>query len=37
VNSGRELTISYDGEDTTVFDFSRNGVMHLFSDTPSCP
>ena len=37
VNSSRELTISYEGEDTTVFDFSRNGVMHLFSDTPSCP
>jgi hypothetical protein len=37
VNASHELIISYEGDDTMVFDFSRNGVMHLFSDTSSCP
>jgi len=30
VDETRELRISYNGEDTSVFDFSRNGVMRLF-------
>jgi hypothetical protein len=36
VDASRELRISYDGEDASVFDISRNGVMYLFSDTTSC-
>ncbi|MDD1706206.1 MAG: methanogenesis marker 2 protein [Methanoregulaceae archaeon] len=36
VDTSRELRISYNGEDTSVFDFSRNGVMRLFSDSSPC-
>jgi putative methanogenesis marker protein 2 len=30
VDETRELRISYNGEDSSVFDFTRNGVMRLF-------
>jgi putative methanogenesis marker protein 2 len=36
VNDSRNLRISFAGEDSSVFDFSRNGVMRLFSDDGSC-
>jgi putative methanogenesis marker protein 2 len=36
VDGSRDLRISYAGEDSSVFDFSRNGIMHLFSDDGSC-
>jgi uncharacterized protein len=36
VDDSRELRIAYNGEDSSVFDFSRNGVMRLFSDNTPC-
>lgn len=36
VDASRKLRISYAGEDSPVFDFSRNGVMDLFSDDGTC-
>jgi selenophosphate synthetase-related protein len=36
VDASRKLRISYAGEDSSVFDFSRNGVMDLFSDDGTC-
>ena len=36
VDASRELRIAYNGEDSSVFDFSRNGVMRLFSDDIPC-
>jgi uncharacterized protein len=36
VDASRELRIAYNGEDSSVFDFSRNGVMRLFSDNIPC-
>jgi putative methanogenesis marker protein 2 len=36
VDDSRNLRISYAGEDSSVFDFSKNGVMRLFSDDGSC-
>lgn len=37
VDTSRRLQISYDGDTSTVFDFSRNGVMQLFPDDGPCP
>jgi putative methanogenesis marker protein 2 len=37
VNDTRDLRITYAGEDSSVFDFSKNGVMRLFSGDGSCP
>ena len=37
VDSSRNLRISYAGEESSVFDFSKNGVMRLFSDDGPCP
>jgi hypothetical protein len=37
VDNSRNLRISYAGEDSSVFDFSKNGVMRLFSDDGPCP
>ncbi|HIH27670.1 MAG TPA: methanogenesis marker 2 protein [Methanoregulaceae archaeon] len=36
VDASRELRITYDGDTSTVFDFSKNGVMHLFPDDGPC-
>ncbi len=36
VDSSRELRIMYEGEDSSVFDFSRHGVMQLFPDNTPC-
>jgi hypothetical protein len=36
VDTSRVLRISYAGEDSPVFDFSRNGVMGLFSNDGTC-
>ncbi len=36
VDDSRNLRITYAGEDSSVFDFSKNGVMRLFSDDGSC-
>ncbi|KUG14085.1 selenophosphate synthetase-related [hydrocarbon metagenome] len=36
VDASRELRITYDGDISTVFDFSKNGVMHLFPDDGPC-
>jgi putative methanogenesis marker protein 2 len=36
VNSTRELRITYDGQDTQVFDFIDNGIMHLSDEDVAC-
>jgi selenophosphate synthetase-related protein len=37
VDDSNELTVTYKGGDESrVFDFSRNGVMRLFFPSPSC-
>jgi len=36
VDSSRELRVSYDGDNSSVFDFTHNGIMRLFSDDGSC-
>ncbi len=35
VDTSRELRIRYRENDASVFDFSRNGIMRLFSG-PAC-
>lgn len=37
VDRTRELRVTYEDEGTTVFDFTRNGVMRLSPDIPPCP
>jgi putative methanogenesis marker protein 2 len=37
VDGSRNLRICYAGEDASVFDFSKNGVMRLFSGDGACP
>lgn len=37
VDSSRELRIAYHEEETSVFDFSKNGIMGLFTGPDSCP
>lgn len=38
VDDSRNLCISYEGEDSSVFDFSKNGIMRLFAaDRPCAP
>lgn len=36
VNATRELRIRYDGENTQVFDFVNNGIMHLSEEDVGC-
>jgi uncharacterized protein len=36
VNSTRELRITYDGQETQVFDFIDNGIMHLSDEDVAC-
>jgi selenophosphate synthetase-related protein len=36
VNTTRELRIIYDGQDTQVFDFIDNGIMHLSDEDVAC-
>ncbi|MFA4876714.1 MAG: methanogenesis marker 2 protein [Methanoregula sp.] len=36
VNSTRELRIRYEGNDTQVFDFVNNGIMHLAEEDIAC-
>ena len=36
VDSTRELRVSCDGDNSSVFDFTHNGIMRLFSDDGSC-
>jgi putative methanogenesis marker protein 2 len=36
VNSTRELRITYDGQETQVFDFIDNGIMHLSDEDIAC-
>ena len=36
VDSSRELRVSYNGDNSSVFDFTQNGIMRLFSDDGSC-
>lgn len=36
VDTTQELRISYQGDETQVFDFIHNGVMHLFSEDLPC-
>jgi putative methanogenesis marker protein 2 len=36
VDSSRELRIRYDGDETQVFDFIKNGIMHLFNGDGPC-
>lgn len=37
VNGTKELRIRYDGQETQVFDFIRNGIMHLCDEDIPCP
>jgi selenophosphate synthetase-related protein len=37
VDDSRELRITYQGDDSSVFDFTHNGIMGLFTDPGSCP
>jgi uncharacterized protein len=37
VTDTRELRIYYEGQDTQVFDFVENGIMHLAEEDLSCP
>ncbi len=36
VNSTRELRITYDGQESQVFDFIDNGIMHLSDEDVAC-
>jgi len=36
VNTTRELRITYDGQETQVFDFIDNGIMHLSDEDVAC-
>jgi len=36
VDGSKELRICYQGDETQVFDFLENGVMHLFSEDLPC-
>ena len=36
VNASRELRIRYEGKDTQVFDFIKNGIMHLSEEDVAC-
>lgn len=36
VDSTKELRIRYDGQETQVFDFIRNGIMHLSDEDIPC-
>ncbi|MFA6225330.1 MAG: methanogenesis marker 2 protein [Methanoregula sp.] len=36
VNATRELRIRYEGENTQVFDFINNGIMHLSKEDVGC-
>jgi hypothetical protein len=36
VNSTRELRITYDGQETQVFDFIEDGIMHLSDEDVAC-
>ncbi|PKL58351.1 MAG: methanogenesis marker 2 protein, partial [Methanomicrobiales archaeon HGW-Methanomicrobiales-5] len=36
VNASRELRIHYEGQDTQVFDFINNGIMHLSEEDVAC-
>jgi len=36
VNSTRELRITYEGQDTQVFDFINDGIMHLSDEDVAC-
>jgi hypothetical protein len=36
VNTSRELRITYDGQETQVFDFIDNGIMHLSEEDVAC-
>jgi putative methanogenesis marker protein 2 len=36
VNDTRELSITYNDEHSSVFDFAHNGIMHLNSEDESC-
>ena len=36
VNASRELRIRYEGRDTQVFDFIKNGIMHLSEEDVAC-
>jgi uncharacterized protein len=36
VNSTRELRITYEGQDTQVFDFIDDGIMHLSDEDVAC-
>jgi putative methanogenesis marker protein 2 len=36
VNASRELRIRYEGKDTQVFDFIKNGIMHLSKEDVAC-
>ncbi len=36
VNSSRELVITYDGQETQVFDFIDDGIMHLSDEDVAC-
>ncbi|MDD1696476.1 MAG: methanogenesis marker 2 protein [Methanoregula sp.] len=36
VNTSRDLRITYDGQETQVFDFIDNGIMHLSDEDVAC-
>ena len=36
VNASRELRIRYEGKETQVFDFIKNGIMHLSEEDVTC-
>jgi hypothetical protein len=36
VNSSRELRITYNGQETQVFDFIDDGIMHLSDEDVAC-
>ncbi len=36
VDASKELRVCYQGDETQVFDFCENGVMHLFSEDMPC-
>jgi putative methanogenesis marker protein 2 len=36
VDNGKTLRIRYDGDETEVFDFIRNGIMHLTEEDVAC-
>jgi hypothetical protein len=36
VNNTRELRITYDGQETQVFDFIDDGIMHLSDEDVAC-